>query len=73
MGVSVSVMLDDSEDLKEGDKTIYDWIRENNLDRVKEILPHEDVNKLDENVGVMNSQKSKLKQSKIYIKHHFRA
>ena len=68
MGVSVSVMLDDSEDLNEGDKTIYDWIRENNLDRVKEILPHEDVNKLDENVCVMNSQKSNLKQSKMYTK-----
>ncbi|KAI8779282.1 acyl-CoA-binding domain-containing protein 6-like [Biomphalaria glabrata] len=38
MGVSVSVMSRTESELSEGEKTIFDWCKEGNVDKVKEIL-----------------------------------
>ena len=55
LGVGVSTLASQEEDLTDDQKTIFDWCKEGNMDRVTTLLTRQksdvDINKTDENVG----------------------
>lgn len=38
MGVTVSVMARTESDMSDGEKTVFDWCKEGNVEKVREIL-----------------------------------
>ena len=51
VGAAVSTMSD-KEDIPDDEKTIFDWCREGNTDKVTLLLRNTDVNIKDENVSI---------------------
>ena len=51
MGASVSVMVDASEAVKDTEKNVYDWIRENNVELVEKYLQSGSVDSPDDDVS----------------------
>ena len=53
MGVAVSCMANTDDVISDQEKTIYDWLKEDNYDRVKALLSKNDVNAKDSEVCVI--------------------
>jgi len=57
VGAAVSTMSD-KEEIPDDKKTIFDWCREGNTDKVTSLLKDTDTNIKDENVSMLLSQQS---------------